>query len=102
MPEACNFIKKEALAQVFSCEYCEIFRNTFFIEHLWVTACKLNQRTSLIHQINEDQEVGHDESEIVNSVIRAMKPSLALRNVLETTYRTSFSPATSSIFAVPF
>ena len=26
---ACNFIKKEALAQVFFCEFCEIFKNTF-------------------------------------------------------------------------
>ena len=33
-PQACNFIKKETLAQVFSCEFCEIFKNTFFIEHL--------------------------------------------------------------------
>ena len=32
--EACNFIKKETLAQVFCCEFCEISRNTFFIEHL--------------------------------------------------------------------
>ena len=30
-----NFIKKETLAQVFSCEFCEISKNTFFIEHLW-------------------------------------------------------------------
>ena len=29
----CNFIKNETLAQVFSCEFCEIFKNTF-IEHL--------------------------------------------------------------------
>ena len=29
---ACNFIKKETLAQVFSCEFCEIVNNTFFIE----------------------------------------------------------------------
>ena len=29
-PEACNFIKKETLAQVFSCEFCEISKNTFF------------------------------------------------------------------------
>ena len=36
--EACNFIKKETLAQVFYCEFCEIFKNTFFIEHLWATA----------------------------------------------------------------
>ena len=28
--EACNLIKKETLAQVFSCEICEIFKNTFF------------------------------------------------------------------------
>ena len=35
---ACNFLKKEALAQVFSCEFREISKNTFFIEHLWATA----------------------------------------------------------------
>ena len=28
-PKACNFIKKEAPALVFSCEFCEIFKNTF-------------------------------------------------------------------------
>ena len=32
--QACNFIKKEALPQVFSCEFCEISNNTFFTEHL--------------------------------------------------------------------
>ena len=35
---ACNFIKKETLAQVFLCEFCEIFKNTFFTEHLMETA----------------------------------------------------------------
>ena len=30
LPKACNFIKKETLAQVFSCEFCEISKNTFF------------------------------------------------------------------------
>ena len=29
-PEACNFIKKENLAQVFSCEFCEIYKNTCY------------------------------------------------------------------------
>ena len=28
-----KFIKKETLAQVFSYEFCEIFKNTFFTEH---------------------------------------------------------------------
>ena len=27
--EACNFIKKETLTQVLSCEFCEISKNTF-------------------------------------------------------------------------
>ena len=35
---ACNFIKKETQAQVFSCEFCEIFKNTFLTDHLWITA----------------------------------------------------------------
>ena len=35
---ACNFVKKEALAQVFSREFCEIFKNTFFYRALWVAA----------------------------------------------------------------
>ena len=30
MAEACNFIQEETLAQVFSCEFCEISKNTFF------------------------------------------------------------------------
>ena len=33
-------IKKEALTQMFSCEFCEISKNTFFTEHLWVTASR--------------------------------------------------------------
>ena len=31
----CNFIKRETLTQVFSCEHYEISKNTFFIKHLW-------------------------------------------------------------------
>ena len=37
-PKACNIIKKETLAQVFSCEFGEISKNTFLTEHLWATA----------------------------------------------------------------
>ena len=39
-PEACNFIKKESLAQVFSCEFCEISKNTFFHRTPLVAASK--------------------------------------------------------------
>ena len=34
---ACNFIKEESLAQMFSCEFCEISKNIFFTEHLRTT-----------------------------------------------------------------
>ena len=36
-PDACNFIKKETLSQVFSCGFYEISKNTFLTEHLWTT-----------------------------------------------------------------
>ena len=32
-----HFIKKETLAQGFSCEFWEISKNNFFTEHVWVT-----------------------------------------------------------------
>ena len=37
---ACNFIKKETLAQAFSCEFSEISKNVFFTEYVWAaTSC---------------------------------------------------------------
>ena len=39
---ACNFIKKETLTQVLSCEFCEISENTFFTEHIQMTASFLH------------------------------------------------------------
>ena len=33
-----TLLKKETLAQVFSCEFCEISKSTFFTEHLLATA----------------------------------------------------------------
>ena len=40
LAQANNFIKLETLAQVFSCEFCEISKDTFFKEHVWATASK--------------------------------------------------------------
>ena len=33
-----HLVKKETLAQVFSCEFCEISKNNFFTEYLWAPA----------------------------------------------------------------
>ena len=38
IPQACNFIKKEALAHGFSCEFCEISKSTFFYRTLLLAA----------------------------------------------------------------
>ena len=34
MLKACNFAKGETPAQLFSCEFCKIFQNTYVVEHL--------------------------------------------------------------------
>ena len=41
MPKPATLLKKR-LALVFSSEFCEIFKNTFFTEHLWTTASVLS------------------------------------------------------------
>ena len=41
LPEACNFIKKETRAQVFSSEFCEIFKNTYFYRTPLVAASEM-------------------------------------------------------------
>ena len=40
-----NFIKKETLAQLFSCEICVIFKNTIFTGHVWATASEIHMRS---------------------------------------------------------
>ena len=44
-----EFAKKETLAHVFSCEFCEISKNTFFAEHLWAAASALPISDSVIY-----------------------------------------------------
>ena len=38
-----GYIKKEALAQVFSCKFCEISKKIFSAEHFWATASGVNE-----------------------------------------------------------
>ena len=45
--EVCNFIKKEILAQVFYCEFCEISRNTFSYRTPSVAASDITQKKYL-------------------------------------------------------
>ena len=52
LPEVCNFIKRETLAHVFSCEFCEIFKNTFFTEQLQVTDSDIRMQVVVIYNLN--------------------------------------------------
>ena len=44
-----HFIKKETPTQVFFCEYCEIFKNTYFEKHLQTTAA-VNSRAAVFQE----------------------------------------------------
>ena len=49
--EACNFINKETLAQVFSCEFYEFLRTPFFTEHLlWLLPFRYMKINAFIRQ----------------------------------------------------
>ena len=36
-----TLLKRDFIKKVFSCEYCEIFKNTYFEEHLQTTTCAI-------------------------------------------------------------
>ena len=60
VPEACTFIKKETLAQVLSCEFCEISKNTFFTEQLWWLLPTFHTLTTLFSEIGSIKKVEKD------------------------------------------
>ena len=86
---ACNFIKKETLFQVFSCESREISENTFFTEHLWVTASQYS--SDVFYVIHKDNRktliaaflvmlfqylVSNKRSHILKTVLPLLDPGL--------------------------
>ena len=58
---ACNFIKKETLAQVFSCEFCEISKNIFSYRTSLVSASDVCQ-TAASDGSERDESENDDES----------------------------------------
>ena len=58
-------IKKETLTQVFSCQFCEISKKTFFTEDLWATAFKrLETMDSRLQYITNKMTGLSNEAEI--------------------------------------
>ena len=88
MPEACSFIKKETLAQVFSCEFCKISKNTFFTEHLWATAsylfnCRLAEEGGILTDCSIKTQEPEDivdfnfsSADVVNKIIMKVRGQL--------------------------
>ena len=69
-----NFAKftgkqKQTLAQVFSCEFCEISKSTFFTEHLWATASILPQ----VQARNTSENLLNGVKKIIYSLCRKKK-----------------------------
>ena len=82
MPQACNFIKKVSLAQVFSCEFCGIFKNTFFTEHIRTILSILkfefvssDQVLNYINDIDRNKSSGGD---IPAKIIKMVKDQRAV------------------------
>ena len=64
-----TLLKKETLAQMFSCEFCEISKNTF-TEHLWATA---SGYLGLIIWVFNKLNV-REKSDIINSFAEKRSP----------------------------
>ena len=47
-PQVCRFIKKDTLAQVFSCQFCQVFKNTFFNRTPPVAASIIKQKQNVV------------------------------------------------------
>ena len=69
------FIKKDTLTQVFSCKFCEIFKNILFTEHLSKTTSQGIQRRALRLMLNEY------ETSYEDLLKRSGKPSKNLRRI---------------------
>ena len=68
--EACNFLSKETLAEMFSCEFCEISYNTFFTEHLWATASQLGNKMILVEHYDDPGLSYEKTAKIIVSMFR--------------------------------
>ena len=74
-----GIVKKETLVQLFSCEFCQISNNTFFTEHLRMTASVSRSEAwfpqihglklmlkGLTNQLNEDESAGDNQKLIAS------------------------------------
>ena len=60
-----TLFKKETQAQVFFCEFCKISMNTFFTEHVWVTASQqwIMLETLFFSHFNAGHNINENKTE---------------------------------------
>ena len=46
--EVWNFMKKETPVQMFSCKFCNIFKGTFFVEHISMSVSEKREQKKLL------------------------------------------------------
>ena len=104
-----QLIKKETLAQVFSSEFWEISKNTFFKEHLWTTASEYCEsdliRPKAILKISFDRYWDKTWSECLLTTISSITPDnhYAKSDFIKITLRHRCSPVNLlHIFRTPF
>ena len=56
-----NTSENETLAQVFSCKFCEIFKNTFFTEQFQVNASNIRMQVVVIYKLNLSLQFYNDK-----------------------------------------
>ena len=66
-----KFIKKESLAQVFSCEFCEISKKTYFIEQLLTTASGM-RGTAVSEAYSEPSQIS--KMELLGRIANCFQP----------------------------
>ena len=75
--------KRLSLARVFSCEFCKIFKNTYFTEHLWMTA---SEAKAYYNQTLSGFQKGHSTTTLLSKfrddIKRAMNTSEATLGIL--------------------
>ena len=67
-----NSIKKESPTQVFSCEFCEFFKNTSFVEHILKAGSETPVSGFLFHKFASQEqnivEVQRHQQKVMNSI----------------------------------
>ena len=76
-PTACTLIEKETPTQMFTCEFCEIFQSSFFVEHLRLIASIRSISSTCFLKLASSCEINSSILRISHLIIRDYSCSLA-------------------------